>query len=676
MPIATNPQTGEKMQWDGNAWVPIQAPPPQGLVGAGMAGVDITMGGLKDAIKRAGSKTDDAVRSIAGGATFEYADEFAAKMNELTGLGGSYEENIQKERMRDEAIPLTTKIPGQIAGGLAAATVAGPYAAATKAGQLFSRLPKWLQTTGLGALWGGGYGSGMAEEGERLAGAGIGAGVGAGAGLAIHGGIAGGKAVYDKAAGYLRARRDPEGQATKILAEKMREDQISPSRMMGEVREMGPQAAFVDAGEENVMGLARGLVGRPGAAKRRIMKMLKGRGEGEPVRVTKATTQYLGPGDAFAAEAEFLSNLSQRATKAWGAAYEANPELVMSPVLRRMLGNPRVQAGIKMASKTAQDLRTSGDAAWLGPVDQELTALARMAKEMGVMEGVGRPGVAKGFSLETWQAVKMGLDQLVKSRAYTNELTGTVNAAGRGIKKMQNRLVKELDRLTGGEKSLYAAARKKYGDDAELVDAIRAGTKFFKLSPEANRAAMAKLSESGQEAYRNGASRAIQDVIEKTPDGASVSRRLFGNQMSRNKIEAVFPTGKGQFQDYSRRLTAEQKMAETKGFIGAGSRTTPMAAEMEDLTRIAGNIGAVAGTKVPGAHALVMSGIVRRYAEKLLGRPEEMETVLAKILSTRNRAEQQRIIDILQEHLKPTAGLLPIMRGTTLAATQQQQRFK
>jgi hypothetical protein len=72
-----------------------------------------------------GLKTlDDLVRSVAQGATFGYADEIAAKMAQLTGIGGQkagakdYESLVKAERERQAAIPAAISIPGEVAGGL------------------------------------------------------------------------------------------------------------------------------------------------------------------------------------------------------------------------------------------------------------------------------------------------------------------------------------------------------------------------------------------------------------------------------------------------------------------------------------------------------------------------------------------------------------------------------
>jgi len=67
---------------------------------------------------------DDIVRSVAQGATFGYADEIAARLSQLTGVGGqkagakTYEDLVKAERERQAAIPTAVGLPGEIAGGL------------------------------------------------------------------------------------------------------------------------------------------------------------------------------------------------------------------------------------------------------------------------------------------------------------------------------------------------------------------------------------------------------------------------------------------------------------------------------------------------------------------------------------------------------------------------------
>lgn len=136
------------------------------------------------------SKIDAAVRGAADVMTFGLADEFAAKMGALTGIGGEqgqYDKNLQRQRDVDrfdtDTMPYS-RGAGQLAGGvttaLALPSLAAKYGGATLA-------PRVLAGAAEGAGYGVGYGFGSGEGGieNRAISAAKDAGVGALAGGAV-----------------------------------------------------------------------------------------------------------------------------------------------------------------------------------------------------------------------------------------------------------------------------------------------------------------------------------------------------------------------------------------------------------------------------------------------------------------------------------------------------------
>ena len=108
-----------------------------------------------------------------------FADEIAAKLDEVTGRGGTYEENVARERARDKQISPAISIPGEIGGAVASTIAAAPVRVPLAAATGLSQLPAWARFGGGGALGGALFGAGNAEEGTRLSGAGVGAAIGA-----------------------------------------------------------------------------------------------------------------------------------------------------------------------------------------------------------------------------------------------------------------------------------------------------------------------------------------------------------------------------------------------------------------------------------------------------------------------------------------------------------------
>jgi len=613
---------------------------------------------------------DSLGRSLAQGMIGGYADEFAAKMNELVG-SGTYEENIKSERAKDKEIPAGISVPGEIGGAVLSTLAAAPIVGPTKVAQVYAKLPAWLQTTGLGGLWGALFASGGAEGGtDRLTEGAIGAATGAVTGAALHGATAGVKKIYGGAANYIQGLRDPEEAAIRKLGGALSADDLTVQRLKGRLNFLGPQATIADAGRENVLGAVRGAAGSPGPAKTRVNTMMRLRGEQEGGRIIGDVKSLLGPGDYFAAEQDFLAKLSAGAKDAYKTAYKANPAIT-SKTLDRMLQHPIMKKALDEAAFIANTERTAGNVKWLGPVDEELTTLAREAYQLTGKPAVPRPGVAKGLSLETWDYVKRGLESVLDKPTFRNELTGKLNKKGYAVDQLRRSLLKELDNATGGEAgSLYQAARDRYASDAELINALREGKEFFRQSPEAIKGAISDLSEAGKAAYRNGAARAVMDIVENTPDQASAARRLFNKSMTRQKIQSIFPTKEG-FSAFSKRMVQEQRFAQTQQAITAGSRTSPMASEVSDAQRIAGNIGAVAGTKVPGTHELVMSGIVRRAVQKLIGPNTETSSALVNMAVSRDPKVIERALKLMEPYAVKDPETYQMLRSVLMAGIQQ-----
>jgi hypothetical protein len=122
-------------------------------------------------------KVGAAIDGVAQGMTFGFSDEIAAGMASGGGLWGDYDEELAAERARmaeNKELAGGYELGGQIAGGLA--TGAGLMKSGVT---MLAKNPTVLKAAGEGALYGGAYGLGSAEEGERLEGALMGAGTGA-----------------------------------------------------------------------------------------------------------------------------------------------------------------------------------------------------------------------------------------------------------------------------------------------------------------------------------------------------------------------------------------------------------------------------------------------------------------------------------------------------------------
>ena len=180
---------------------------------------------------------DDYVRALAGGITGHFDDEIAAGADALIGhyfgrgsqadgISQRYQEDLANERARNASISPIVSIPGEIAGGVAQATLAAPLIAAAapaRVAQAVSALPRVVQGIGAGAAQGAlyGFGSGEGGLGNRLTGAAEGAGIGAAATGAAEGVIGGlraaGRTIRTYTAPFAQAGR--EGAAGQVIAD-------------------------------------------------------------------------------------------------------------------------------------------------------------------------------------------------------------------------------------------------------------------------------------------------------------------------------------------------------------------------------------------------------------------------------------------------------------------------
>lgn len=152
--------------------------------------------------KKALRVVDDAVRGAADTLTFGFADEIAAKMDQLTGRTKSYEQGLKEQRARD-AEGGTARLVGQVGGALL------PTGAVVRGMDSGSRLVRMGAGAATGALQGGLYGAGTAEEGKRLEGAQEGAAFGA-----LTGGVLGGvlpATVQQKGSSFIKKAGSEEG---------------------------------------------------------------------------------------------------------------------------------------------------------------------------------------------------------------------------------------------------------------------------------------------------------------------------------------------------------------------------------------------------------------------------------------------------------------------------------
>ena len=519
---------------------------------------------------------DDAMRSVAGG--FGGADEFAAYMTTLTGLGqqpgggDTYEQNLAAERARDEAIPPSVRIPGEIGGAVMGAAALAPIAGATKLGQAAMRLPRWLQGIGLGAAGGGAVGFLSGEGGfeNRMEGAGVGAGVGAVAGWTIPtlvnmiGRM--GKAAVRPILKQMEAASGaaPLPSSVRIILNRLERDNITPQQAIDELKRLGPEASVADVGGENVLGLARAVGQYPGASRSLATNFYTNRQAGAHGRVLESLNNELSGGDP-----QFYAHMSRLADERSAAAkplYDAafNAEWQMSDDIARMLQDPDVKSVLPDAiDNLRRGLRREG--AEFNPAEHGLTDGGDLT---------GNP------SFRLLDAIKRALDDTVEGARdqVTGKLPNTSAIADMNSFRVGFR--QALEAANGA----YKPALNAWAGPSQMMSVMQRGRKFLKGDPEALDIRFADMSPTEQEMFRIGAAQELISRIEKVTDNRDLFNTLWGNEAMRKRLMTLFPDS-GALSRFAQTVMNEHRFQQNMNIAAprAGSQTAPRAMDEMDL---------------------------------------------------------------------------------------------
>ena len=648
----------------------IDVPPATAVIAKryGMTPEQWRAAGGKPPLKaRVGKGIDDFLASTAQGFLFGYGDEAAARLG-----ARSYDEGKKFARERYDDVPLAIKIPGEIAGAVGQAAITGPILgvakaipAIDKAATAFGKLPGWIKATGVGGLYGALFGSGTADDDNRLEGAVIGGVAGAAGGLTTYGLAQGSYRLYRNARDLVKSKLDPNGYATELLARALSRDETTAATATGQLKALGAKGMIADVGGrstpggeivggENVLGLAKATATMPGTGRNQGAIRLAIRAEGEANRIETAVSKFLQPKDYLGSEEKLLGKLKQIGDDVYQPIFEKFKEVETTPGLQRLLKeSPDIQRAVSLAAANVARARAAGESKWLGPIDEELTSLARAARDAGVMAPgeIPRGGVMKNFSLETWHEIKVALQELLNSPRFTKELTGKVNKSGYGVIQEIDALTRELGKATGGKESPYLAANAAYRGTAETLEALRAGKEeFMRMTAPEVRQFMDKLSDAGKSAFRSGAARAFMDRVEKSGDQSAVAKAVFGNPAMRKRLAALDIGDDGAaWSNFAGRMRAEQRMSRAATEIKSGSRGSAILSDLEQndpLRRALGTVGTLLGQLAPVGHPLTTARIGRETAMRAVGVRDNPAVLneLSKMLFTQNRATQNFVL--------------------------------
>ncbi len=587
---------------------------------------------------------DDAARALAQGATFGYADELAAAANTLpvVGSGKSYTENLAAEKARNEQIPGAIKYPGEIAGAVGSTIAAAPATAAAATATGLAKLPGIVRSILGGAAAGGAFGSGNAEPGQRLEGAGEGALIGGAAGGVIHPVIAGGAAVVNS----LRNIAQPTRQAAKDLGRAIERDSMTPADVVARTQEaqaVRPGVATVaDIGGENVQGLVERVAQTPGAGRTQVIPALTDRQKAQASRLTMDLASLTGTRrSALEATEQTMAQRAKDADPLYKQAMNFNAREV-----------PEVVEAFQREINTGYGRKIVNS-------DEFKNTLQT---EYGIADPTSAPLMVV---IDAWQKAARDLGGATAQG-------GSKHAAG-VIGDMRNRVLGAVDKANPA----YAEARAAWAGPSQYLDAIEEGAKLAspKLGADEVRAALANMTGANREAYVTGALSSLFRTMGNTNARIPDVARMFESPQMREKIAALMPTPEAAAQ-WAQRLDFESKASDLARRALGNSRTAVRQAEQNDAATatvvdlgldLAGGAGSVTILRK------LFSVLPKHVLDTLRSRSDR---VLADVLTNPNAASPQdleRVLTIARQQLQPRGitGTVAPSGAATEAVTSQ-----
>ncbi len=341
-------------------------------------------------------------------------------------------------------------------------------------------------------------------------------------------------------------------------------DGIDPGAVIPKMIQMGPHATLVDAasallnakGGGNVRNLAEVAANSPGEGQAIASQVYGQRMDNQGARISQAVQNATGSQGTVYDDAQALMNQrSKLAQPLYAKAFQAN--ITPDARLTQLLSNPLMGPGVKTVSQIDRNL---ADAKGV-PFDE----MQYQLPENGPIP------------MNVLDAAKRGLDNVVES--YRDPVTGklALDAIGRSVNELRSAFVDHLDSLNPD----YAAARQAWAGPSQSLDALNLGQRALTNDPEVTAKIVSSLAPGDQQFFLAGVTKALQDKIAATPDGANAVRRIFGNQAIRDKIQAAIGNADA-FNRFQQQMENEAQFAQTGQSVLAGSPTARRLAGMVD----------------------------------------------------------------------------------------------
>lgn len=536
-------------------------------------------------------------------ASFGFDDEIRAAGRSL-GKGIPYSQALDEMRSEHKAAREQNPksyIAGQVTGGVVPALATG--------GQSVLQVGPVARAAITGGVQGGlyGAGSGEGEIEDRLGNAAKIGTFGALGGAGITYGLSLlGRAVTQSASKLAGSLDDIKGTspppvdtATKKVIDKLRADfpdDAEYAKALAQVAKGGTLAEVAPQGGQ-IQRLTRGAAQYPSGEKA-ITETLTERASGSSQRLKQGVKDYISPNNDFYGTIDKITQRGQaKARPLYEKAYQETVDLDLNV--------PEIQQAIQKArSQYPSELQDLPD-----------------------------------NSIKVLDYAKRVLDDDIGVAKRAGE--GNFARSRTGIK---NALLEKIDSVS----PTYAKARKVSGDYLSNNEALETGREFMKMDADIIGKTLKSFNAGQKESFKAGVARSVRDIIDKSPDGADISKRILGKEEVRNKLKAVMSPS--EYNELANTIRAEEKIFKLQKFVLGNSTTTSKAMDAADISSEAQDIIETIATRGPKAAG--MQQIVKAITKIRSGLNDKTAGDVAKILMEENPQKKLALLTKLKANPK------------------------
>lgn len=556
---------------------------------------------------------DSAVRGAADSASFGFADELAAGVGALTGIGGEFGDfsgNLHRQRieqeLRDQDDPIASLL-GRISGavGTGVGLAKGGLSMAANAGSSGGGLGRVAMGGSVdGMLAGGAYGFGSGEDiADRFADAGKGAALGGLLGGAVPFATAGVAAAAKPIITPIMARMRPQEYAEKALATDLRRAGMSADDLgdtLARARADG-QDMFTVADAMGQTGARRlsSVVRTPNDSRQMVLDTLTQRQMGQGERLSRSLAEGFDATETAAQRgARLTSERGQLANVNYGnASASASPVNLNGAINRidKLLGRDPIM----------------GDSALsIGPLGQRLRALRDQMQRDG----------EQLVDFDRVVALKSDMfQQMQRNPDIANEL-----------RPVYSMLDEALERAS----PQYRAANDAYRAQSKTIDAVDLGRNAAGSRTRAldNIQQFSKMPRGEQSAFRPGYAEPYIARVEAAAISPSTNKaRMLMTTKTGQEFPAFAVRGRGE--KLGRRISREQRMFETSNRAMGGSQTAANLADDADTAGFTPEV--LVNSLRKGTTAAVVDSVMRVINEARGMPPQVLDRLARMLLETR-----------------------------------------